>query len=329
MDGFSSEHQREIVERLAEPLVRWVTTETAVTPSYGRMWHELGNCAKDLIVAGSFAECVPIVEAFNLVHLGIEEKSDEMRDMAGTVLAALAAEETVDPLLLEFETNDYGRRDEAARILSLLGAVSLPPLLDLLKESNDGEEQTRILYIICDMGAGVVPFLIDSISAGSPAYFARNLLYAVGKIGGEEHAGALQRFLLHEDSRVRETALKSMYTIGGPYRAGILRSVLPSVDEELKISVVGMLGELKDVAAVPALLEILENKPLMASKGRSALEEMICTALGNIGSDEAIPVLSAISGKKTLLGIKSYHPKVKTAAEKALETIESGNVESG
>jgi HEAT repeat protein len=51
------------------------------------------------------------------------------------------------------------------------------------------------------------------------------------------------------------------------------------------------------------------------------MEEKICTALGLIGSPDAIPLLVKIVESKSFLGISRYPEKVKVAAGKALASL--------
>ena len=73
--------------------------------------------------------------------------------------------------------------------------------------------------------------------------------------------------------------------------------------------------------AVKPLLELLESRPSLMSDERDDLEERICIALGQIGSEEAVPALSAIVGQKKFFVVKPYHKKVQAAAKKAIEEI--------
>jgi hypothetical protein len=135
--------------------------------------------------------------------------------------------------------------------------------------------------------------------------------------------------LLHENTRVQQEALKSVYRTGGNERGPLLLSILPMTDDPFNFSVVEMLGTLKFVDAVPSLLELLKARPLLASSARMHLEEKICIALGTIGAPEAIPVLSEIRLTKGFLGIRSYPDKIKVAAAKALVSIKRKKAEAG
>ena len=102
----------------------------------------------------------------------------------------------------------------------------------------------------------------------------------------------------------------------------MLLSALPDADYELKVSIIEMLGKIKCTEAVTALVDMLKSKSPMAKEQQAALQEKICTALGFIGSPEAIPTLSEIAESKSFLGIGSYPVEVKYSAARALKSIQ-------
>lgn len=81
-----------------------------------------------------------------------------------------------------------------------------------------------------------------------------------------------------------------------------------------------MLGKAKYAGAVNDLLNLLK-RPSAAKVEQAALQETICTALGAIGSPEAIPALSEIAESKSFLRIGTYPEKVRNAAIGALASI--------
>jgi len=313
----------DMVNRISGRLVDWIKIETTVTPAYKKICSELKDLAQTMIRDKQFAECEPILDVFNMIHYGKVEKIKEIQGISGDVLREIATEEILDILFDEFETNKQNRLGDAGLNLSRLGTTPLNRLLEILLESPDSAERIRILKIVSEIGHVAVPVLTERIKEDEPWYFIRNLVYLIGKVGGENQAKLLGPFLADEQPQVREETLKSIYRVGGKYRANIFLSALSMVDNQIKIGIVDMLGSIRDTDSVRPLLELLKSKPLIASKGRNELEEKICVALGNIGSQEAIPTLLAISKRKGFLSIKRYNTKVTVAAGKALAAIRS------
>lgn len=151
----------------------------------------------------------------------------------------------------------------------------------------------------------------------------------IGQIGNEESARTIAPLLQHENPRLRQETLKSISRIGGSLKGKLLIAALSDADEEFKISLVEILGQSRDSDAVLPLLDLLRERPLIASATRQNLEEKICTALGFIGSPDAIPGLSEIAETKSFLGLRSYPDRVKAAAARALVILRKKGAESG
>jgi HEAT repeat protein len=133
----------------------------------------------------------------------------------------------------------------------------------------------------------------------------------------------LQPLLLHKHNRVREEALKSLQRTGGNDRGPVMISALHAADDEFKLNIIESLGSIKYEKAVPVLLDMLKERPLVASAFRIELEEKICLTLGKIGWGRALPVLKEISHPKMFSLFRKYPEKVRLAATKAIVTIEA------
>jgi hypothetical protein len=97
--------------------------------------------------------------------------------------------------------------------------------------------------------------------------------------------------------------------------------LLTTDDDEFKLSITETLGSIKYSDAEPALLDMLQKRPVIASAARINLEEKICTILGKIGSASAFTALKEISQPKFFL-VKKYPENVRKAATRALVAIE-------
>jgi len=62
----------------------------------------------------------------------------------------------------------------------------------------------------------------------------------------------------------------------------------------LRVNVIEMLGKIRCTEAVPNLLDMLKNKSLIAKDEQISLQEKICSALGAIGSPEAIKLFQKL-----------------------------------
>lgn len=325
IESFSPDRQSEFVERLSGQLIDWIKLETVVTPDYRKICSSLQKLLQDFIRQGRFTESIPIMDIFNDIHSRTLEKNDAIRDISSEIIRNLASEEYLSILFKELHTNERNKRDEASQILVNFGDVILSRLLDIVLEVSNSKERMNFIHLIIDMGQKAIPAIKDRINNKNAVwYYLRNLAFMLGYIGNETNAHILQPLLLHEDKRVRLEALKSIFQIGGNQRGKLLLSALPKVDDEFKLNIIETLGNVKCADAVPILLDMLKKRSLMiftASQSQIDMQEKICTALGLIGSSEAISALSEIVESKSFLRIRAYPEKVKNAAGRALKSI--------
>lgn len=323
------ERQSDFVAKLSDPLTDWMKLEKGATPAFKKICNSLKDLAQDFIDHGRLEESVPILDMIIDIHTGVREKDETIQDMSAEIVQSLASEKNLHRLSQEYSTDEPNKQTDAASILSRLGDTALNHLLDILREHDDSNERVRIMQLIMGVGAAAIPVVRDRIDRKEPWYYLRNLAYMLGRIGDEASVYCLRPLLSHADNRVRLEALKSVYRIGGKERGPFLLSVLPDVDDAFALNIIETLGNAKCVDAVPGLLDMLKNCPLVGSTVRADLEETICIALGAIGSPEAVPALSEIAGTKYFFRIRSYPDKVKHAASRALASIRKEHPEAG
>ena len=319
---FTAEGQLAHIERNSGALVEWIRREMTASSAYRKICFWLKDLSRDLILRGSFTEAIPILEVFNRIHYGLLDKNDTINTIAADIIRELASGELLTILFDEFENNRQNKQFEAGLVLVRLEEIPLNRLLDILRENEDSNKRVRILQVIADIGLMAVPVIRERLQGDEPWYYVRNLAYLMGKVGTETTADVLQPLLLHTNVRVREEALKSLHRTGGNNRGPLMMSALPTADDEFKLNIIESLGSIKYVEAVPTLLDILKERPLVASVHRIELEEKICTILGKIGSGNALPVLKEISRPKFFL-LKKYPENVRKAATRALVAIEA------
>ena len=308
---------REVLDQL----VSWMKLETSATDAYKRISILLEKVAKMLLGQREYHECIPILEAFAPTGSGELQTDKAQKVIANRMLTKVGTPDIVELLVKDFRENADGKSEQAGRCLSILGVDVADHLLDVLSEVRDKPEQMRLIEGISEMGESVVPTLNDRIKQGGPSHFMCNLALLAARIGNESVIGPLGELLSFENARVREEALNSICHIGGERAGKILLSQLAKADDVFKTKIVAVLGAKKYQIAVKPLLELLESRPALMSDERDDLEERICIALGQIGSEEAMPALSAIVGQKKFFVVKPYHKKVQAAANKAIEEI--------
>jgi HEAT repeat protein/CRP-like cAMP-binding protein len=308
--------------------IHWIQSETHLSEAYPHLVRLLQDLAREMIRAEVFAETEPILETFHQIRYREGHPDPVVRDLAGEALREIATTDVLDLLLEEFQTGAEEHRRQAIHLLALFGEASMDRLLDLLAESRDMSIRVRILQMLSEIGAPAPGALIRRIERGGAWYYLRNLILMLGKVGREEHLRVLVPLLKHEDFRVRRETLNSIYNIGGDRRGEVLVNALPEADDRLRLNIVDMLGALGHKPAARPLMDLIEGgKSFFSTKVSDRLQEKICAALGRIGAEEAVPMLSNIAGQKGLLGLRSFPDNVREAAAHALANI--GRADAG
>jgi len=97
---------------------------------------------------------------------------------------------------------------------------------------------------------------------------------------------------------------------------------LYSVEDDLRILIISILGLLKYQDAVPSLIEVLQYKnPGKSKKTKNEILIKACEALGRIGNKAAVPALKKIRQPKGLFSLITHDSDVRESAEEALTLI--------
>lgn len=329
IDRLPAERKDEILSRVSAPLIQWIKTEDVMSGDYARLCASLKDVIRDNLTNRRFPEVLIYLDPIYEIAEGLTLQRDEIRKTAENIIGQLSSLENITILKEEIPPEDNKDKSPPGRVFAALGQDAVNKVLDELRNIEDSDERVKMMHLVTAAKEKALPAILSRIKKKEPWYYLRNLVYMTGQIGDEESARTIAPLLHHENPRLRQETLKSISRIGGSLRGKLLLSSLPDADDEFKISIVEILGQSRALEAVLPLLELLKERPLIASAARQNLEEKICTALGVIGSPDAIPVLSEIAETKSFLGLRSYPDKVKAAAAHALVVLRRKVAEAG
>lgn len=323
IESFISEEQRDLIKTSLQQITDWIEAQTVVTPDYKKIIESVQKLAQGFINHRLFKEASSIIAVLRKIHTGELQKDDDVRKVSSEVIHQLASEGNIHLLFKDINISEKNKSTDALQILIEFGDdLVVKKLLSTIRNARDSKERIRIIHIIQEMGEKAIPAVQESITPDAPWYFLRNMAYILGRIGNEDSSEILRPFLLHNDKRVRNEALKSISLIGGNKKGAVLISVLTQVDSDLRVNIIELLGKIKSSEAVSPLLDMLKNKSSASKNEQLTLQEKICDALGAIGSAKAISALSEIVDSKSFLGLSSYPSEVKYAAKRALTSIQ-------
>lgn len=308
---------------VSNKMVPWIKSTSQLSPHDELLYTQLKNLTKKLIHETRYSDCNHILETLNLIAGGRLQKSTATLTMSGKILEEISAQPVIKKFLAALKTDDKNRKKQITFSLATLGSPAVETLLDILKDSTDAYERGDIIYVLSKIGHLEISAITDRLNSDQPWYYIRNLVLIIGRVGSRDHLPVLKKYLGHTDYRVKEEALTGILTIGGVEGRQYLFSILPSIEDPLKMKIISKIGELKITEATPILIKMIQSKSSAGSALKDEIEIKICQAFGRIGSPEAVPALREIVEQKGLLQRKAHSEPVKTAAKKAIEAIEN------
>ena len=240
--------------------------------------------------------------AVETVGTCLTEPDLSVQESASAILAAIADERALAPLIKVLHSDDWIVRMHAAKALGRVrNADAVEPLMPLLQDKVKAvrEEAAAALAAIGDAS---IPHLLKALQHED--WLVR--LHAVESLGRSRSKRAVEPLLSvlfnDQDSAVREDAVRALGDIGDPQAIDYLFTAMR--EPGLRILAVEALGRIGDARAVPVLIDVLSGtSPPKATRtvagcGDQWNEEAMtqgaaARALGAIGDERAIPSLVA------------------------------------
>ncbi|RLC31551.1 MAG: hypothetical protein DRH32_04040 [Deltaproteobacteria bacterium] len=306
---------------LSQKLTEWIKHETEFSSEYEKILGQLEKLTRTLMEKHRFLDAEKILQAVNLVCCSGQSRVKEIRNAVLKLLQSLATEDILTKIFENPGSDDAKNINDNIGCLVILGSVKIERLLDMLHDSQHLSERNRIIRVISEIGAPCAKPVAQRLQQNAPWFYVRNLTLLLGRIGSASDLDLLGHFLKDKNPRIQREAVLAIQNIGGATAGIVLYKNLHTVDDEVKSTVVSVLGMLECKEAVPDLIELLESKtPGRSKKMKINFMIKICEALGRIGEEMAVPVLKRIIRTKGFL-TKVYDPTVRTAAEEALNRI--------
>jgi len=230
------------------------------------------------------------------------------------------------------EPPDFATLD---RVLPRLAVDGFEPLLDVLGVSESRTTRRGLLDRLTRAPRELGPVIATRLTREIPWYVTRNLLLILDALPALPDGFRAAAFIAHEDARVRREALKVSLKVPAerePALLGALRdadprmvrvaltaaledcppSALPPITQivhdqtvasELRVLAIKVLGRVRNVAALTALLETVDGgknwlgRPRLAARSLEVLAALMALAAGwqNNGRAAALLTLAAAS----------------------------------
>jgi HEAT repeat protein len=214
------------------------------------------------------------------------EMSSEIQDQLVQTLRYGIDSQVLQAIRVIGEAKDTSLTSELAVLLAQAGSTDVrKAILDLFTEQKQKEGQDAARVIVAgweDQKSDLVTSAIHYLSAIGQADLAKELVPLMDAGDNSIAAEAIDALGKSQDRSITKLLLAKLASLEFP--------------EERKPQVILALGELKDPAAVDALIAVVEDDNAERTNRLYAAD-----ALGKIGDPKAIPVLKGLLGEKDAL----------------------------
>jgi hypothetical protein len=187
-------------------------------------------------------------------------------------------------------------------------------LVERLGEESDRTRRGRLVEAVRSMGPAALPALMDAI--GAPAWFlVRNALTLLSDLGDAGCVPAILPLLRHPEPRVRRTAVRALWKLGGPVAEPHLLAQMKDTDGETLQEILFALGQLRSEGSLPGVMELAQDRRVLLKLRVQALD-----TLGQIASPRALPALQDCMRRKGLFS-SGEPPAIRVAAARALAAL--------
>jgi HEAT repeat protein len=234
----------------------------------------------------------------------------------GRLKAALQRPEALDEALACLFVGD---KEQAAALtgpyFDMLGGPMVRHLIQSLGREQDRSRRGRIMDALRAFGPFAVTFLRESLQAQVPWFLLRNLMGLLSELGDAGAIPEILPHLRHGEPRVRRSAVRAVWKLGGPAGEPHLLALLKDTDPETKLEIVFGLGQLRSEHAVPSLVEVVEDR-----RSPETLRLKVLETLAFIQSPRSVLPLTELVKRKGFFG--SNEPAaIRVAAAKVLSGI--------
>ena len=256
--------------------------------------------------------------------LCLSDPQPAVQEAASTVLASIADERVLAPLIAALGNKDWIVRMHAAKALGRIkNPDSIDPMIPLLQDRVKAvrEEATAVLAAA---GDEAVPPLLKALTH-SDWLVRLHAIEALGKMRAPAAVEPLLSLLFNDhDAAVREDAVRALGLIGDGRAVEFLMVVMK--EPGLRPLAVEALGSIGDRRAVPVLIGVVggvdrpQQSRVVAGCGDQWDEEMVTMgaavrALGALGDEAAIPPLmnalqQTVTRADAALALARFGPKV-------------------
>jgi HEAT repeat protein len=268
-----------------------------------------------LIYRGELGAVISDIKELEGLCAFLEEKHPWRYVALAQLHAALRRPQLLDAAIaLAFSVERSLMIQEVHPYLEFIGDPIVRQLVNHLGAETDRTRRGRLVEAIRSMGPTALPALMDALA--SPAWFlVRNALTLLADLGDADCVPVILPLLRHPEPRVRRTAVRALWKLGGPVAEPHLVAQMKETDGETMQEILFGLGQLRSEKSLPQVTELAQDKRVIKRLRIQALE-----TLGHIASPKALPVILECLKRKGFFG-GGEPSAIRLAAAKALAAI--------
>ncbi|MDY6796167.1 MAG: HEAT repeat domain-containing protein [Actinomycetota bacterium] len=307
-------HGEEIVDRSGE-LLDMLDAEEEVEVAQSLI-ELLGSIAGDLFLRGKLDEFCRLVET--LAEMVEEEEDERLSIAARSALSSLNPWDIGKPLTESLFSVDERMGDIAARLLPYIEeSLTAQQIMERLKSDEDIKITPQLAEVARGLGEPIMAYLSEMIESNVREELYIRAIQLLEAMGGSEPLAQVKAAANNPIPSVRVQAFRSMAKIS-PGDPTLLTHFMQALeDDEVDVRREGArgLGTIDDPRSVDTLLVIIQGKSMSGGEEHPRVEEAACLALGRLGPEKAVSVMSDLLRKRTFaLRRRSVHPRVKASA---------------
>jgi HEAT repeat protein len=271
-------------------------------------------------------------------HADLPIRSDSMRECARFALEQICQNEELRTLVIARAGEDEAISPHILlAVLRVGNEAAIKAAIEQMAKTTNLKARKMLSTSLGKLGDGAVPVLLE-LMQDSRWFITRNICAILGFIGNHDALPALTSCLHHADLRVRKEAVRSLALVGGHEAEGAVLRILRTADTALYPQAIASLGGMKsrhalielmkivctrdmflktlslkidalaaialigDRQVTPVLLQVLEERYLLAAARGRQFKIAIVNCLGRLGDSRAIPQLGKLATESGTLG---------------------------
>lgn len=318
ISGLNREEHPDLIELITGTLLRWLRAEIHFLSVCGTVCKQLQENGIRMLEEGLWKECDYLLEVFFQIQSGIREKNNAIRSVVTRAQERMATGYILEELTIVCLRGRGERRQNAERILVQLGRKATVHLLDTLITCEVKEDRLRLIGLIPAMGYVAISVLKEYLQKNLPWYGIRNIILMITAMDDPELIPLIMPCLEHDDIRIQQQVIDCISEVVEENPGQYLIAALPLINDELKMGLVGYLGQLGGADVIEAFLDLLVQRDTFSHEVRDDLLQNLVVQVRLSDSIRAVNLLTMLIEERK----EQFNPQADPVTQVASQTLQ-------